>query len=183
MTNTKEAARLLLCAVVGGAVAALTLWLFQGHKLMIWPEEVSYPDLIAVLLTGLSLLLALFGLGLAVFGFWGYSQLRKMIAELATTAASQEASAKTVEHLNDEIRSGETGRRIEALVKTQIASLLGNKATFAAWLEQYRHNAAAMDDLDLQSSDMRAAEAQQTARAKSWTQAVRQGAPNDVPKD
>ena len=61
----------MLAGVAGGAL----VWVGQGRSIYIRPSAISYPDLIAVVLTGVALIVAIFGAAMAFLAFFGYRRV------------------------------------------------------------------------------------------------------------
>ncbi|MBB3923033.1 hypothetical protein [Xanthomonas arboricola] len=169
MSQGKILAYALLSSLIGGFLGGVAIWFLQGHQLKIWPAQVSYPDLIAVLLTGLSLIIAILGLGVAFFGFWGYSQLKKMITQVTTSTASGEAARTTVEHLDRQFKTGEFGKQLETIVLNQLANIMSNQSAFLAWAEHQRNNAQAMSQFDNESDQAQSSDLERDEHlVQSW---------------
>jgi hypothetical protein len=105
--------------LLGGVIgAALVLFLQTGEIRLI--PTMKYEDLAAVLLSAVGVIVAVFGVGLAILAFWGFSQLKSESIKAAVAAASLQVD----ELIRQEIASPEMERRIRQRV-TQI--VLGNE--------------------------------------------------------
>lgn len=103
--------RVLWCFLGGVLGGAFALFL-RGGGIRFTPSDVKYEDLAAVLLAAVGVLVAVFGVVLAILAFWGFSQLKKDSIKAAVTAAL----AKVDQAVKDEIASPETERRIRERV-------------------------------------------------------------------
>lgn len=85
----------------GSAIAgALATSYAQTGRLYIVPANISYPDLAAVLLSAVGVIVAIFGGILAILAFWGFEQMKRDAVRGATQAALDE--------LKEQIENGPT---------------------------------------------------------------------------
>lgn len=91
-----------LIAFVAGAIGGGLVWVLQVGSLVISPAGMQYADLAAVMLGAVAVLLAIFGLFLAVFAIWGYSQFRSIVEGAATRHASQSIKEGELKELVEE---------------------------------------------------------------------------------
>lgn len=131
-------------AIVGGTCSGVFIWIFQGHTLEIVPQQISYPDLIAVLLTGVGLLLSVVGLAVAFIAIYGFRHFKKT----AETVATSKAQIIAVDRLQTFLGGEEASMLINAQVRTLVVEILENKGTYSAWNREASAEAAKMDELD-----------------------------------
>ena len=96
----------LLSGIIGGGV----VWVGQGHSIKLVPQEMSYADLAAVLLSAVGVLLAVFGGILALAAFWGFNQLKKDAIAAAETAGANEIKEQIENGTVRDYIQGEVGR-------------------------------------------------------------------------
>jgi hypothetical protein len=109
------------------------LWVFcLGFPLALWEwhrivpgsivdsPKVTYAELVTIILTGLTVALALFASIAGVLAIWGYSNIKTEAAAAAHGAV--EASVKTAvgKHLNDEALGATIRRELRPLVREVI---------------------------------------------------------------
>lgn len=90
---------------VAGLAGGAVVWFGQNWSFSVSPGEVSYEDLVAVMLTGVSILLAVVGVGLAILAFLGWTTFRGMTREAAGSAA--------IEHIKSDGGAQEIRRVVE----------------------------------------------------------------------
>lgn len=73
--------------IAGAALGGAFVGIYLACSFDIQPAGVTYPDLIAVMLTGISILLAVVGLGLAALALLGWSTFRSITEKAAGEAA------------------------------------------------------------------------------------------------
>ncbi len=95
-------------AIIG---ALVTSYAQTGH-LNVIPADVSYPDLAAVLLSAVGVIVAIFGGVLAILAFWGFEQMKRDAVRGATQAALNE--------LKEQIENGSTRDYILAEIERLI---------------------------------------------------------------
>lgn len=141
---TKTGALSAFVALAGGACGGLLVWITQGHTLAIVPGNISYSDLIAVLLTGVGLLLSVIGLAVAIIAIYGYQHFKKT----AEAVATDRANAIALERLQEFLAGAEVSTQIHARVREQVIEILNNKASYAAWSREFNAEAARLDEVD-----------------------------------
>lgn len=129
-------------AVIGGA----TVWLAQGHSLKILPEDISYADLIAVLLTAVSLIVGIFGVVMAILAIWGYSHFKLVVTEASDKTAREVAEQIAKEHVSQDLADGKTRQFISQLVEEHMRNL--EDPRYIAWREQRSKEAQLLNELD-----------------------------------
>ncbi len=92
--------RTILIAGGSAAIGALVTCYAQTGHLNVIPADVSYPDLAAVLLSAVGVIVAIFGGVLAILAFWGFEQMKRDAVRGATQAALDE--------LKEQIENGST---------------------------------------------------------------------------
>lgn len=102
----------VLWAFLGGILGGAFALFLRGGGIRFTPSEVKYEDLAAVLLAAVGVIVAVFGVVLAILAFWGFSQLRKDSIKAAVTAALSQVDRA----VKQEIASPETERRIRERV-------------------------------------------------------------------
>jgi len=137
-----------LIGLIGGFCGGGAVWITQGHTLEVLPDRISYPDLIAVLLTGVGLLLSIIGLAVAIIAIYGYQHFKKT----AKTVATDRANVIAVERLQEFLAGAEVSGQIHARVRELVVEIMENKAPYAAWSRESNAEAAKLDELD-QSHD------------------------------
>lgn len=95
-------------AIIG---ALVTSYAQTGH-LNVIPADISYPDLAAVLLSAVGVIVAIFGGVLAILAFWGFEQMKRDAVRGATQAALDE--------LKEQIENGSA----RAYIVTEIERLI-----------------------------------------------------------
>jgi len=138
----------MLFAVGGSLIGGLLVWILQGHTLALWPDKVSYPDLIAVLLTGISLIVAVLGVAMAVLAVWGYAHFKSVVTKASTIVAVRQAKKAAEEQLLRDLQSGETGARIDNLVSSHLEKVFRNPDAYKSWLESRSKEIARLRELD-----------------------------------
>lgn len=140
----KTGAFAALSALIGGVCGGVVVWMTQGHTIAVLPESISYPDLIAVLLTGVGLLLSVIGLAVAIIAIYGYQHFKKT----AKTVATDRANVVAVERLQEFLDGAEASKQIHARVRELVVEILDNKEPYAAWNKESNAEAAKLDELD-----------------------------------
>jgi hypothetical protein len=105
------------------------LWIFCiGFPLALWewyriiPGEIAnqpkatYAELVTILLTGLTVALALFAAIAGVLAIWGYSNIKKEAATVATGAVESTVKTAVDKHLNDETLGATIRRELRPIV-------------------------------------------------------------------
>jgi hypothetical protein len=128
----------------GGVVGGLSVWLLQNHSLSVWPRGISYADLIAVLLTGVSLIVAVFSFGLGIFAIWGITQFRKLVEKRTHAAVLEFTPALLVE----ELRLGQSRTVLVNLVTEFFANQKSQPGVGEAWNEQRKEEVAELNQLE-----------------------------------
>lgn len=139
----KDWVKLITCSVLGGFVGGVVVWLVQGNTFYLMPQSMSYSDLVAVLLTAVSLIVAIFGVVMAILAIWGYRNFKNVVRNASLTRA--EEVVKTM--VTEDLRSG--GAR--AMIEARVADFLDNgirEGLFAQWAEDRRRELERMNDLD-----------------------------------
>lgn len=93
------------CCLVAGIVGGAAVWFGQTAEFAVAPAGMAYEDLIAVMLTGISILLAAISVGLAVLAFLGWTTFKGVTQKAAGTAA--------LEHIRSEKGSDEIRKVVE----------------------------------------------------------------------
>ncbi|UYK80394.1 hypothetical protein NG829_18970 [Xanthomonas sacchari] len=140
----KQGALLASVALLGGAAGGTLVWIAQGHTLAVVPEEISYPDLIAVLLTGIGLLLSVIGLAVAFIAIYGYQHFKKT----AETVATNRANVIAIERLQSFLSGEEALVLINVRVRELVLEILANQATYTAWSKESSEEANRLEELD-----------------------------------
>lgn len=101
-TSTKRQSWWKTILVAGGSaiIGALVANYAQTGHLNVVPAGISYPDLAAVLLSAVGVIVAIFGGVLAILAFWGFEQMKRDAVRGATQAALNE--------LKEQIENGST---------------------------------------------------------------------------
>lgn len=104
--------QITLTAGVGATIGALITSYAQTGHLNVIPANISYPDLAAVLLSAVGVIVAIFGGVLAILAFWGFEQMKRDAVRGATQAALSE--------LKEQIENGPTRDYILAEIERLI---------------------------------------------------------------
>lgn len=147
--RTRITALALLAGTVGGAGGGAVVWLAQGHTLAIWPSQVAYADLIAVLLTGIGILLSIVAIAVAFVAFYGFRHFKKTAESIATKRANVIANDRLQEFLGGEEATG----LINARVKELVVEIMHNERAFAAWASESRDEAEKLRVVDEQGEN------------------------------
>lgn len=82
--------QITLTAGISATIGALITSYAQTGHLNVVPANISYPDLAAVLLSAVGVIVAIFGGVLAILAFWGFEQMKRDAVRGATQAALDE---------------------------------------------------------------------------------------------
>lgn len=108
---------LVLMAFLGAIVgAAFMAFLATGG---IKADGISYPDLAAILLTAVAVIVAIFGGVLALAALWGFAQMKAEAVRSATNASLDETK--------EQIENGSIRRYIEDEVERRIGVIVESK--------------------------------------------------------
>jgi hypothetical protein len=99
-TKTGNAIRTSIVAIFGAVVGALVTSFLQNGHVNVVPADISYPDLAAILLSAVGVIVAIFGGVLAIAAFWGFEQMKREAVRGASQAALGE--------LKEQIENGAT---------------------------------------------------------------------------
>jgi Na+-transporting methylmalonyl-CoA/oxaloacetate decarboxylase gamma subunit len=142
-----RAIRELGFCLLAGAIGGGAVWIGQGRSLHIKPSEISYSDLISILLTAVAVLVAIFGVVMAVLAIFGYQHF-KTVVEKTSKASAEEIASKTAKNIADEkLNSDEVKQLIVMAVATRIADA-EKDGTLAAWAIEQRKQQAALNEVD-----------------------------------
>lgn len=136
---------LLACMLVCGAIGGGLVWLLQGHSLRILPASISYADLVAVLLTGVSAIVAVLAVILAIMAFWGYTQFRKMVRRAVETI--------TPGYLAQELKEGESRNLLINTLADFTRERAENPGVTEQLADERAKNKARLDVLDKDQGD------------------------------
>lgn len=141
MDKVKVAVVAFASALMGGGV----VWLTQGHELRMSPASMSYSDLVAIILSAISALMAIFGLGLAIFTIWGVSQFRRGV------------EAKIIEitpgFLVKELESGGIRQVLDNLVVDFFRAEMASSGMAEAWQAERQRQNAQFADVDAEPEE------------------------------
>lgn len=98
----------VIWTLLGGVIGAASVLILQTGEIRLAPT-MKYEDLAAVLLSAVGVIVAVFGVGLAILAFWGFSQLRRDSIRAAVAAARRQID----QLIREEIASPEMERRIQ----------------------------------------------------------------------
>lgn len=90
--------RTIVAAVVGAVVGGATVWFLQTASFRLTPANMTYPELAAVLLTAVAVIVAMFAGVVGLAAVWGFKQLK----EDAVTAAGKAG----LESIREQIENG-----------------------------------------------------------------------------
>ena len=98
--------RTAAAASAGSVIGAALLWVFQGNSLRLVPEQMSYADLAAVMLSAVSVLVTILGVIVAIVAIWGYSHFKGIAENSAKSQVSNELEKGTLkQHLENSVTS------------------------------------------------------------------------------
>jgi hypothetical protein len=140
--NLKSVSWVVLTAVVGGLTGGLAVWLSQGHSIHLRPEGMSYAELAAVLLGSVSVLVAIFGVLMAVLALWGYRHFRNVAKRASAEIARNVASKEVLK----EMRDGVAGSVIDQKVLEAVDAMRNGK--YDAWREARDAASQRLNELD-----------------------------------
>ena len=108
----------------------VALWVFcLGFPLALWEwqriipgtlsdqPKVTYAELVTVLLTGLTVAIALFAAIAGVLAIWGYSNIKGEAATAAKSAVESTVKAAVDKHLNDEALGATIRKELRPIVR------------------------------------------------------------------
>lgn len=101
--------KIVLVAGTSAIIGALVSSYAQNGYLNVVPTTISYPDLAAILLSAVGVIVAIFGGVLAIAAFWGFEQMKREAVRGATQAAlgelkEQIENGTTKDYILDEIK-------------------------------------------------------------------------------
>ena len=99
-----------IAALVGGLIGATVLWVFQGHSFRLVPEQMSFADLSAIMLSAVSVLVTILGVVIAIVTLWGYTHFKGIAESSARSAA--------IDHVTSEMEDGKLKQHSEEIVTT-----------------------------------------------------------------
>ncbi|MFY2764641.1 hypothetical protein [Arenimonas sp. MALMAid1274] len=127
-------------AFIGAFLGAVLLWLFQGHSLRVLPGEMSYSDFVAIILSALSLLVTVLGLGLAFFAIWGWTQFQKNVKTVVNKAMPV--------YVAQELKEGGARQVLDDLVIKFFRSELAKPGVAEAWDAERKRRIEELEALD-----------------------------------
>lgn len=146
---------LMVVALGGGLAGGIALWIAQGNSLVLVPAQMTYSDLVAVLLTGVSLVVSIFGVIMAVLAIWGYAHFKRVVQDASVESARVAATESAKAHVAEDLKTGEIRQYIATLVSnflddaTRDGKLPGmDDDLLKAWMEERRARDVALKDLD-----------------------------------
>jgi len=77
-------------AIAGAVIGGVVVWVGQVGSFRLTSASMSYPDLAAILLTAVGVIVAIFGGVLAIAAVWGFTQLKRDAVNAAEQAAVNE---------------------------------------------------------------------------------------------
>jgi hypothetical protein len=98
----------VIWTLLGGVIAAAFVLFLQGAGIKLTGGKMSFEVFAGVLLTAVAVIVAVFGAGLAILAFWGFSQLKKESIKASVSAARQQVDRL----IREEIASPEMEQRI-----------------------------------------------------------------------
>lgn len=125
--------------LVGGLIGGGLVWVGQGMSLNLSPIGMAYSDLVAVMLTGIAVLLAAISVGLATLAFWGWTTFKGLTQKAAGGAA--------LDHIKSKEGSAEIERIIELKAVLFIQENIRN-GTLVALAEQRNRDEDDLKELD-----------------------------------
>lgn len=108
----------VLFAFLGAIIGAFIVLICQNGTVRLVPNGTTYSDLAALLLTAVSVVVAIFGGVLALAALWGFNQLKKDAVSAAANAGATEV-AEQIENgqLRDYIQA-----EIDRLIRAEVDS-------------------------------------------------------------
>lgn len=134
----------LAYVLVGGIVGGATVWFLQGHSFYLRPAGMTYADFAGVLLTAASLIVAIAGFAVALLGFWGYTQFRKIVADGTHKAVTEVAPGL----LATELREGASRQVLIGLVAKFYENEEAQPGAGAALNEERERDLATLREVD-----------------------------------
>ena len=110
--------------IAGAAVGGVFVGIYLACSLDIQPAGVTYPDLIAVMLTGISILLAVVGLGLAALALLGWSTFKSITEKAAGEAALNHIKAEGAGRIDTVIEARATAFITEGYANGTLLALV-----------------------------------------------------------
>lgn len=78
---------LAAAGLIGGIVGGLAVWIAQKGSLSLLPSAMSYENFVSIMLTGVTVLLAVAALGIGAMAFWGWTTFKGITVDAAGSAA------------------------------------------------------------------------------------------------
>lgn len=128
---------------IGGAV----VWIGQGHSLRLLPDSMSYPDLVASLLAAVAVMVAIFGVVMAVLAIFGYRHF-KSVVEKASKASAEEVINNSAEAM---VVNKVNSKEIRELILTEVGNIITNGGlggTLSPWLDEQKRREDALREID-----------------------------------
>jgi hypothetical protein len=139
----REVVICLLAGTVGGAM----VWLGQGRSLQIKPLGITYSDLISTLLTAVALIIAVFGVVMAVLAIFGYQHF-KTVVERTSKESAEDIAAKTAKEIvDDKVNSDEFKQLIVLAVANRMTDA-EKDGSLAAWTNEQNKQQAVLKEID-----------------------------------
>jgi len=113
MPKLKMVALWIFC--IGFPVALLEWYRTVPGEIANQPKA-TYAELVTILLTGLTVALALFAVIAGVLAIWGYSNIKKDAATAATGAVESTVKTAVDKHLNDETLGATIRKELRPIV-------------------------------------------------------------------
>jgi hypothetical protein len=121
MRKLQIAALVMFC--IGAPVA---LW--EGMRLIPGARAdspaVSYPELVAILLTGITVALAMLAVVIGIFAIWGYSNIKQEATTAANAAVESTVKVALERHLNDQALGGTIRKELRPVVQEVVREVL-----------------------------------------------------------
>jgi hypothetical protein len=135
--------------IAAGAVGGALIGVGQGRSLQIKPMSISYPDLIAVLLTAVALIVAIFGVVMAVLAIFGYKHFKGVVEKASKTSAEEAVTKAAKEMVMDEVNSKE----VKQLIMLEVGKMIDSEknGTLSPWLKEQQRQEAALHEVDQDS--------------------------------
>ncbi|QBB71015.1 hypothetical protein ELE36_12015 [Pseudolysobacter antarcticus] len=129
-----------------GAFGGIVVWVGQGRSLQISPMSVSYPDLIAVLLTAVALIVAIFGVVMAILAIFGYRHFKGVVERASKTSAEEVVTKTAKELVVEEINS----EKVKQLIISEVGRIIESEksGTVSAWLKERERQQNALNEID-----------------------------------
>lgn len=136
----------VVCCLAAGIIGGGAVWFGQTARWSLAPADMAYHDLVAVILTAISILLAALSIGLAVMAFWGWTTFKGITQKAAGSAA--------LDHIKSEAGASEINRILELKAVIFLQEKLRD-GTLLALAEQRNREEDVLSEVDADWANVR----------------------------